>query len=287
MKVYLNGCFMPLAEAKVPVLDRGFVFGDGVYEVVPVYSKRPFRLDEHLRRLHASLEAIRLDNPYPADRWRELILQLIAQQEGADQSVYLQVTRGAPVEGQPLRDHPFPRGGSPTVFMFAQPLVGASAELKNTGVCAVTAVDNRWLRCDVKTISLLANILLRQQSVDAGCAETVLLRDGWLTEGAASTIFVVKSGMLLAPPPSSLMLTGITYDVVLELAALHGVPHQVRAVSEAEVRSADELWMTSSTKEVMAIVQLDGAPVGAGVPGPLARRMDALYQTFKHQVMRA
>lgn len=287
MKAYLNGRFMPLAEAKVPVLDRGFVFGDGVYELVPVYSKQPFRLDEHLRRLHASLEAIRLDNPYPADRWRELILQLIAQQECADQSVYLQVTRGTPVEGQPLRDHPFPGARAPTVFMFAQPLVGAPAELKNTGVCAVTAVDNRWLRCDVKAISLLPNILLRQQAVDAGCAETVMLRDGWLTEGTASNIFVVKHGVLLAPPPSSLMLTGITYDVVLELAAMHGIPHQVRAVSEAEVRSADELWMTSSTKEIMAIVTLDGAPVGRGVPGPLARQMDALYQTFKRQVMRA
>ncbi len=286
MKVYLNGHFMPLAEAKVPVLDRGFVFGDGVYEVVPVYSKQAFRLDEHLRRLHASLAAIRLDNPYAIDRWRELVLQLIAEQEFADQSVYLQVTRGAPVEGQPLRDHPFPEAVSPTVFMFAQPLVSATAELKNTGVCAVTAVDNRWLRCDIKAISLLANILLRQQAVDAGCAETVMLRDGWLTEGTASNIFVVKQGVLLAPPPSSLMLTGITYDVVLELAAANGIPHQVRPVSEAEVRRADELWMTSSTKEVMAIVKLDGAPVGHGVPGPLARQMDALYQTFKQQVMR-
>lgn len=286
MKVYLNGHFMPLAEAKVPVLDRGFVFGDGVYEVVPVYSKQAFRLDEHLRRLHASLAAIRLDNPYAIDRWRELVLQLIAEQEFADQSVYLQVTRGASVEGQPLRDHPFPEAVSPTVFMFAQPLVSATAELKNTGVCAVTAVDNRWLRCDIKAISLLANILLRQQAVDAGCAETVMLRDGWLTEGTASNIFVVKQGVLLAPPPSSLMLTGITYDVVLELAAANGIPHQVRPVSEAEVRRADELWMTSSTKEVMAIVKLDGAPVGPGVPGLLARQMDALYQTFKQQVMR-
>jgi D-alanine transaminase len=171
--------------------------------------------------------------------------------------------------------------------MYAQPLVTATAEQKAAGVCAVTAVDNRWLRCDIKAISLLANILLRQQAVDADCAETVMLRDGFLTEGAASNIFVVKNGVLLAPPPSSLMLAGITYDVVLELAAVHGIPAEVRAVGEAEVRGADELWMTSSTREVMAIVKLDGVPVGAGVPGPLARQMDALYQTFKHQVMRA
>jgi D-alanine transaminase len=282
MSAYLNGQFLPLAEAKVPVLDRGFVFGDGVYEMVPVYSKKPFRLDAHLRRLQASLDGIRLANPHGMAEWRERILQLIERQDFADQSLYLQVTRGvAP------RDHAFPEGVAPTVFMFAQPLVTASDAQKAAGVCAVTAVDNRWLRCDIKAISLLPNILLRQQAVDAGCAETLMLRDGFLTEGAASNIFVVKGGVLLAPPPSSLMLTGITYDVVLELAAANGIPHAVRAISEAEVRGADELWMTSSTREIMAIVKLDGAPVGTGVPGPLAQRMDGLYQTFKQQVMRA
>ncbi|MBS0310492.1 MAG: D-amino acid aminotransferase [Proteobacteria bacterium] len=287
MSVYLNGQFLPLAEAKVSVLDRGFVFGDGVYELVPVYSGKPFRLDAHLRRLQFSLDGIRLANPHSVGEWRERILQLIAQQDFADQSVYIQVTRGTPAEGQPLRDHAFPSNVSPTVFMFAQPLVTATPAQKAAGVCAVSAVDNRWLRCNIKAISLLANLLLRQQAVDAGCAETVMLRDGFLTEGAASNIFVVKDGVLRAPPPSSLMLTGITYDVVLELAAAHDIPHEVRAITEAEVRGADELWMTSSTKEIMAIVALDGVPVGAGVPGPLARRMDALYQTFKQQVMRS
>jgi D-alanine transaminase len=282
MSVYLNGQFMPLAEAKVPVLDRGFVFGDGVYELVPVYSRKPFRLDEHLRRLQGSLDGIRLANPHGMAVWRELIVRLIELQDFADQSVYIQITRGvAP------RDHAFPMGVAPTVFMFAQPLLTASAEQKAAGVCAVSAVDNRWQRCDIKAISLLANILLRQQAVDAGCAETVLLRDGFLTEGAASNIFVVKQGVLLAPPPSHLMLTGITYHVVLELADAHGIPTELRAISEAELRAADELWMTSSTKEIMPIVTLDGIPVGAGEPGPLARQMDALYQTFKQQVMRA
>lgn len=282
MSVYLNGRFMPLAEAKIPVLDRGFVFGDGVYEIVPVYSKKPFRLDDHLRRLQDSLDGIRLANPHATAAWRERVLQLIELQDFADQSLYIQVTRGvAP------RDHAFPKGVPPTVFMFAQPLLTATPAQKAAGVCAVTAVDNRWLRCNIKAISLLANILLRQQAVDADCAETVMLRDGFLTEGAASNIFVVKDGVLLAPPPSNLMLTGITYDVVLELAAAHGIPHEVRAIPESEVRRADELWMTSSTREIMAIVELDGAPVGAGVPGPLAQRMDALYQTFKQQVMRA
>ena len=287
MSVYLNGRFQPLAEAKVPVLDRGFVFGDGVYELVPVYSRKPFRLDGHLRRLQGSLDGIRLANPHAVAEWREMILQLIALQDFSDQSVYIQVTRGTPVEGQPPRDHAFPRDGAPTVFMFAQPLVTAPPEQKAAGVCAVTAVDNRWLRCDIKAISLLANILLRQQAIDADCAETVMLRDGFLTEGAASSIFVVKDGVLRAPPPSNLMLTGITYDVVLELAAAHGIPVEVRPIADAELRGADELWMTSSTREIMAIVKLDGAPVGAGVPGPLAQRMDGMYQAFKQQVMRA
>jgi D-alanine transaminase len=282
MSAYLNGKFLPLAEAKISALDRGFVFGDGVYELIPVYSKKPFRLDEHLRRLQGSLDDIRLANPHETGVWRELILRLVELQDFADQSVYIQVTRGvAP------RDHAFPRGVPPTVFMFSQPLVTSTPAQKAAGVCAVSAVDNRWQRCNIKAISLLANILLRQQAVDADCAETVMLRDGFLTEGTASNIFVVKDGVLRAPPPSSLMLTGVTYDVVLELAAAHGIPHEVRAISEAEVRSADELWMTSSTKEIMAIVKLDGVPVGAGVPGPLAQRMDGLYQAFKQQVMRA
>ena len=282
MSVYLNGQFLPLAEAKISVLDRGFIFGDGVYELVPVYSKKPFRLDEHLRRLQGSLDNIRLANPHGMAEWRERILQLIALQDFADQSLYIQVTRGvAP------RDHAFPKGVPPTVFMFSQPLVTASIEQKAAGVCAVTAVDNRWLRCNIKAISLLANILLRQEAIDVGCAETVMLRDGFLTEGAASNIFVVKDSILRAPPPSNLMLTGITYDVVLELASAHDIPTEVRPIARAELQTADELWMTSSTKEIMAIVKLDGVAVGAGVPGPLAQRMDALYQTFKQQVMRA
>jgi D-alanine transaminase len=287
MNVYLNGRFMPLADAKVSALDRGFVFGDGVYELVPVYSRKPFRLEEHLRRLQHSLDGIRLANPHGVAVWRELIEQLIAQQDFDDQSVYLQVTRGTPGSGQTPRDHAFPAGVTASVFMFAQPLVSATAEQKAAGVGAISAPDMRWGRCDIKAISLLANVLARQQAVEAGCAETVLLRDGFLSEGAASNIFVVKNGVLRAPPPSRLILTGITYDVVLELAAAHGIAAELRAIGEAELRDADELWMTSSTKEIMPIVSLDGAPVGDGRQGPMARQMDALYQQFKQQVMRA
>ncbi|HQT30413.1 MAG TPA: D-amino acid aminotransferase [Thiobacillus sp.] len=282
MNVYLDGQFLPLADAKVSPLDRGFVFGDGVYELVPVYSRKPFRLEEHLRRLQGSLDGIRLANPHGVARWRELVEQLIALQDFNDQSVYLQITRGvAP------RDQAFPLGVAPTVFMFSQPLVSATQAQKEAGVCAITARDIRWGRCDIKAVSLLANVLARQQAVEAGCAETVMLRDGFLSEGAASNIFAVKNGVLLAPQPSPLILTGITYDVVLELAAAHGIPSELRAISEAELRGVDELWMTSSTKEIMPIVRLDGAPVGDGKQGPMARQMDALYQQFKQQVMRA
>ena len=282
MTVFLNGDFMPLAEARIPVLDRGFIFGDGVYEYLPVYSRKPFRMHEHLGRLQASLDSIRLNNPYDEAGWQQRIHTLIAAQDFDDQAVYIQITRGvAP------RDAAFPAHTSPTVFMMAHSLPTPSAESKATGVSAITAADNRWLRCDIKSVSLLPNVLLRQMGVDAGCAETILLRDGWLTEGTASSIFVVQAGVLLAPPKSHLTLPGITYDVVLELAAQHGMSYQVRPVSEAEVRSADELWMASSPKEVLAIVRLDGQAIGDGTPGPLARRMDALYQQYKAQVMRA
>ncbi len=280
--VYLNGDYLPLEEARVPVLDRGFIFGDGVYEVIPVYDRRPFRLAEHLRRLQHSLDGIRLANPLTGAEWTECIARIVAAAETEDQGVYLQVTRGpAP------RDHAFPKVVRQTVFIMSNPLTTPPPELVEQGVSAVTAVDNRWLRCDIKAIALLPNVLLRQLAVDAGCAETILLRDGFLTEGAASNIFVVKDGVILAPPKSNLMLPGITYDVVLEIAANQGFAHAVRQVSEAELRRADEIWLTSSTKEVTAVTHLDGRPVGDGKPGPLFRKMHAAYQAFKQSVMRA
>lgn len=280
--IYLNGDFMPLAEARVPVMDRGFLFGDGVYEVIPVYSRRPFRLPEHLARLERSLAGIRLANPLTAAEWTALIDKIVANNAGDDQQVYLQITRGADTK----RNHAFPKGVTPTVFAMSEPLLAPPDEQRRLGIAAVSAVDNRWMRCDIKSVSLLANCLLRQLAVEAGCVETVLLRDGFLTEGAASNIFAVKNGVLLAPPKNHLMLPGITYDVILELAALHGVPHEVRDVLEEEVRQADELWMTSSTKEVLPIVTLDGKPVGKGQPGPLFAQMLGWYQEFKRSVMR-
>jgi len=278
---YLNGEFLPLGEARVPVLDRGFIFGDGVYEVIPVYSRRPFRLPEHLRRLQRSLDAIRLANPMSDAEWSGLIHELIARHAGEDQSVYLQVTRGVA-----RRDHAFPGEARPTVFMMSSPLVTPAGNLVENGVSCITAVDFRWLKCDVKSVSLLGNCLLRQSAADAGAAEVVLFRDGCLTEASASNVFVVRDGRLLAPPKTHLILPGITYDVVLELAAACGIPIELRAIPEPEVRNADELWLTSSTKEVLAVVTLDGRPVGAGRPGPVFRTVHQAFQDFKRRVMR-
>lgn len=279
---YLDGEFLPLAEARISPMDRGFLFGDGVYEVIPVYSRRPFRLDEHLARLQRSLDAIRLANPLSATEWRAVVDRLVGAAEWDDQSLLLQVTRGP----MAVRNHAFPATVTPTVFALVDTLHTPPAAQREQGITAITAADYRWLRCHVKATSLLANCLLRQMAVEAGCAETVMFRDGILTEGAASNIFVVRQGVLLAPQQNHLMLTGITYDVVLELAARHGLPTEVRDIADAEVRAADELWMTSSTKEVLPIVELDGRPVGAGRPGPVFTRMYGWYQEFKQQFMR-
>ncbi|MEO6824035.1 MAG: D-amino acid aminotransferase [Nitrosospira sp.] len=279
--IYLNGDFMPLEEARIPVLDRGFIFGDGVYEVIPVYSRKPFRLAEHLLRLQHSLDGIRLQNPHSDDEWSRLVEQIIVRNESDDQYLYLHVTRGVA-----KRDHAFPKGVMPTVFIMSNPLLAPPREWLVNGVAAITASDNRWLRCDIKAISLLPNVLLRQMAVDAGAVETVLLREGFMTEGAASNIFVVKNGTLLAPPKDHLMLPGITYDVVLELAVAHDIPHEVRAISEYEVRTAQELLLTSSTKEIMAITHLDGKPVGDGEPGSMFSLLHQLYQNYKTTIMR-
>ncbi len=283
MTVYLNGAFMPIEEATVPVLDRGFIFGDGVYEVIPVYSRRAFRMTEHLKRLQHSLDGIKLKNPHSADEWTNILNEIIKRNAPDDQYLYLHITRGVA-----KRDHAFPNPPVPsTVFVLSNPLTTPPAEQLQNGINCITVVDNRWLRCDIKSIALLPNVLLRQAAVEAGCAEAILIRDdAFLTEGAASNIFVVKNGTLLAPPKDNLMLPGITYDVILELAAANNIPQEVRRVTKAEVFGADELLLTSSTKEVLAITTLDGKPVGNGKPGAMFARLHPLYQTFKREVMR-
>ena len=279
--IYLNGKFIPIEEAVIPVLDRGFIFGDGVYEVIPVYSRLPFRVGGHLERLQASLDSIRLDNPHTESEWRQLLASLIERNEPEDQSLYLQITRGVA-----KRDHAFPENTIPTVFIMSNPLLPPTSDQIENGVSAITAPDNRWSRCDVKSTALLPNVLLRQLAVDAGCTETLLLRDGLLTEGSATNAFVIRDGIILTPPKSNLMLPGITYDLVLELAAANDVAYAVRNIAEAELISADEIWITSSSKEVLPVTTLNGNLVGSGHPGPVFKRMHGLYQDYKVQVMR-
>ena len=279
--IYLNGAFIPIEDARVSVLDRGFIFGDGVYEVIPVYSHIPFRLAEHLGRLQESLDGIQLKNPHTDIEWKELLEQIIASNEGEDQSLYLHITRGvAP------RNHAFPKEVVPTIFIMSSPLVAVSKELIVTGVSAITANDNRWSRCDIKAISLLPNVLLRQMASDSGAIETLLLRDGFLSEGSASNIFIVKNKILLVPPKSNLMLPGITYDVVLELAVKYQIPYEIRGISEHDLRSSDEILLTSSTKEIMSITLLDGKKVGSGKPGEVFAQLYQHYQNFKISIMR-
>ena len=283
MTVYLNGQFMPIEEAYIPVLDRGFILGDGVYEVIPVYSRHIFRLAEHLKRLQYSLDGIRLANPHSEQEWIGIITDLVERNEAEDQYVYLHITRGVA-----KRDHAFPNPPvQPTVFIMSNPLVTPPVELLASGVGAVTAPDNRWLRCDIKAISLLPNLLLRQMAIDAGCAETILIRNNeFMTEGAASNIFLVKNGILIAPPKDNFMLPGITYDVILEIAAASNIPYEVRKIAGKELSCTDELLLTSSTKEVLAITRLDNQPVGDGRPGQMFIRLHKLYQDFKRDVMR-
>jgi D-alanine transaminase len=289
VNVFLNGEFMPIEQARVPVLDRGFIFGDGVYEMIPAYSRVPFRLPEHLARLRASLAAVHIKDPYTEARWSELIGRVIDSNPWDDQSVYLQITRGvAP------RDHSF-KDLVPTVLIMASALSTPPRAQVENGVACLTHEDFRWLRCDIKSTSLLANCMLRTLASESGCGETLLLRDGLLTEASASNVFIVKDGVVLAPPKSELMLPGITYDVVLELLRANRIAHQVRPVTEAELRSAGEVWITSSSREVLAVTTLDGKPVGekenaaetAGKPGPVFRRVYELYQQYKAAVMRA
>ena len=282
MTCYLNGEFLPLEDAKIPVLDRGFLFGDGVYEVIPVYDREPLRLEGHWARLARSLSELRIDNPHTDAEWTTLFRELVARQSFGDQSVYLQVTRGVA-----KRDHAFPKDVRPTVFMMSNPLSTPTTAQVEQGVSAVTATDNRWYRCDVKSTALLANVLLRQIAVDQGAAETVLLRNGFLTEGSASNVFAVQDGTILTPAKSHLLLPGVTSDLIVDLAAGAHLPLQFRDVPEALLRSADELWLTSASREVLAITTLDGHPVGNGAPGPIFRRMHGLFQAAKRRPLNA
>lgn len=281
---YLNGEFSPLRDARVSVLDRGFIFGDGVYEVVPVYRGRPFRFAEHMARLDRSLGELRIANPMPHGKWRELVQELAdryARAKGkpvaeTDQIVYLQVTRGVA-----LRDHVMPKGITPTVFAMTNQLYLYPDEVRARGVACVTADDFRWKKGHVKSISLAGAVLARQLSADEDAAETVMFRDGFLTEGSGSNIWVVKDGQVLGAPRDNLVLEGIRYGLLEELCRQHGIPFTLRRVPREEVLAADEILVSSATKEVLPCTTLDGKPVGNGRPGPIYQKLYAAYQQAK------
>jgi len=273
---HFNGQLMPLEKITISPLDRGFIFGDGVYEVIPVYEGAMLRGREHFERLQRSMDEIRLTNPHTTDEWLALVEALLKHHPG-NQSVYIQVTRGVP----PKRDHVIPKGVQPTVFMMVQPLASPSREAIENGVACITARDFRWEKCHVKSTSLLGNVLARQLSADVGATETILIRDGHLTEASSSNVFVVKDGVVAAAPQDHLILLGITYDLVTRLAKEGAVKLEIRPIPEAQLRDADEIWLSSSTKEVLAVTTLDGKPVGTGKPGPAFKRMHALFQEYK------
>ncbi len=272
-RAWLNGRFLPLSEARVPVLDRGFLFGDGVYEVIPAYGGRLFRLDQHLARLENSLRAIRLDPPLTRAQWQEILTELLDGE--TDQAVYLQVTRGV----APKRDHAFPAEVRPTVLAWAFAIDTALP----TPVRAITHEDIRWQWCHIKAITLLANVLLRQEAAERGCQEAILIRAGRVTEGAASNVFAVVDGVIVTPAKGPHLLPGVTRDLILELARDLDLPCQERDLAAAELARAAEIWLSSSTRELVPVVELDGAPVGDGRPGPLWRRLHEAFQDYKRR----
>lgn len=271
--VYLNGQYLPLSEAKISVMDRGFLFGDAIYEVIPSYSGKLFHFRRHIERLENSLSSIRLENPYSREQWQEILTSLLDGSQ--DQSVYVQVTRG--VAGK--RDHAFPEHAVPTVFAMASPIVPFSN--LEAGVKAMSIEDSRWQLCNVKATALLANILLRQQAIEQGCVEAILVRDGYVTEGAASNIFAIIDGVLITPPKGHEILPGVTRDVILELARENDIPCSEDIISLDALQMADEIWLTSSTREIVPVVQLDGTTVANGKPGPIWHTMNQLFQAYK------
>jgi D-alanine transaminase len=271
---HLNGALLPLREARVSPLDRGFLFADAVYEVIAVHAGRARRLDSHLQRLADSLAALRIRNPHDAEQWSALLQALITANGAADLYVYLQISRGAEYG----RNHaPLPEL-TPTVFAFCAPLPLSSPAALAEGVACITAADTRWARCDIKSVALLANVLLRQQAVEAGAAEAILLRDGWLTDASSSAVHVVINGEIRTPPRSHLLLPGTMRALMEELAGAHAIPCQSVPVSERELRAADEIWLSSATRGVIAVTSLDGQPIGDGRAGPLWRRMRPLVE---------
>ena len=261
---YLNGHFMRADQCKISALDRGFVFGDAIYEVIPAYKGRGFAVAEHIERLSDNLAKVNIANPYSDKGWRFLVEQLIEKSGGGDRSIYIQVTRGVAA-----RDHVAPQPLKPTVFAIATPLEAAEEADLERGISAITVDDIRWARCDIKTTSLLANVLLRQRAHRQGAKEAIMIKGGFLTEGAASNVFVLAGNRLLTPPSDHNILPGITRDIIIRMANECGQTLQERAIPQSQLHQADEIWLSSSSRDILAVIQLDGKPVGSGAPGPL------------------
>jgi D-alanine transaminase len=279
---YLNGSFLPLDQACVSVMDRGFLFGDGIYEVIPVYGGKLFRLAHHLKRLQNSLDGVRIANPLSTPAWESMLTELVERNPGSDQAVYLQVTRGV----VPRRDHAFPDKIHATVFAMSSPSAEPVDSASRQGITAITLPDIRWQHCNIKAITLLPNVLLRQQAIDAGSVEAILLKDGYAIEGAASNVFIVTNGVLMTPPNGPALLPGITRDLILELAVANAIPFRECSIPEADLRGADEIWLTSSTREISPVTKLDDQLVGSGQPGPAWKTMIGLFQEHKERIRR-
>jgi D-alanine transaminase len=285
---YLNGAFTPLCDAKISVMDRGFIFGDGIYEVVPIYAGRSFRFAQHMARLERSLTEMRMANPHTREQWLGIATGLIGHgakaagvaPQGLNQLIYIQVTRGVA-----MRDHVMPVDITPTVFAMSSPMRPPTPEQLENGVACVTADDFRWEKAHIKSTSLLGAVFARQISFDAGALETVMFRHGFLSEAAASNVWVVKDGAVLGTPKDNLVLEGIRYGLIEALCAKLGLPFRLQRISRDEVFAADELLLSSATKEVLAITSLDGQPVGNGAhrgqPGPIGKQLYAAYQEAK------
>ena len=275
--VYLNGEYLPVEQAKVSVLDRGFLYGDGVYEVIPVFGGRPLRLQQHLTRLDNSLGRISLDNPLSDDQWRQVFDNLLTSNPGDDRAIYLQVSRGV----YPKRDLSIKQDYPATVFVMVMPVSKPDVARVSRGIAAITVEDFRWQACDIKSTSLVANVMLKQQAAAAGVEDAILVRGGRVTEGTASNVFIVRDGVLITPPLGSQLLSGITRDLVIEIAATANILIEERDLREDELFAADEIWMTSSTREIAPVIMLNGEQVGDGSPGPVWQKVMALYQQCK------
>ncbi len=281
--VYLNGDYLPIEQATVSVLDRGFLFGDGIYEVIPVFGRKPLRINEHLQRLKNSLSRISLENPFDDKDWKAIFDQLLEKNPGEDRAIYMQITRGK----HPVRDLKIQPDKQPTIFMMVLQVGAIDVDVLAQGIETVTIDDFRWHACDIKSISLVANVMMREQATQAGVIDAILVRDGFVTEGTASNFFMVKNGVLSTPPTSQHLLPGITRDLVLELAQKNGIECEVRQIAESELDDADEIWLTSSTREIAPVIRLNGKDVGDAKAGLVWRKMIHIYQDYKQELRQA